>query len=127
MARTHGKNADFSFNAVAIEDELSEISQSIDVASSDITAFADVYQTALAGKKSVKTELTGSLDLEASQGIKTLQAAIGGGPLSTIFEPDGTTAIGAGNPYYKCTASGLTGAFVASLPILFPVLPSTHY
>ena len=127
MARTHGKNSDFSYNAVAIEDELSEITQSIDVPAADITAFADAYQNRLAGKKSVRTELTGSLDLAASQGIKTLLAGMGGGPLSTIFEPDGTTAVGTGNPYYKCTASGLTGALVASLRIRFPVGGAANY
>ena len=45
MARTHGKDADFSFDGVAIEDELSSVSLNFTVPEADITAFGDSYQT----------------------------------------------------------------------------------
>ena len=48
-ARSHGKDADFSFNGVALEDELNQISLSFDVPTADITAFADAYQNVLDG------------------------------------------------------------------------------
>ena len=127
MARIHGKNTDYSYNAIVIEDELSQVVQTADVPQADITSFADAYQNAVAGKKSFRTELTGALDQAASQGIKTLQAGMGAGTKSTIFEPDGTTAVGVNNPYYKTTASGLTGAYVASLRISLPVGDKAGY
>ena len=126
MARVMSNPALFSYNAVQIEDELNSIVQTIDVPAADITAFADVYQNAVAGKKSVRTEIGGSADLAASQGWKTLFAGIGAGPKSTVLDPVGTGP-GANAPEYQCTASGLTGVLVAAMKISLPVGDAARY
>ena len=120
MARTHGKNAQFSYNAVTFQDELNEITQNITVPEADITAFAQAWQTFLAGKKNVTTEIKGSLDTLAAAGDITLFQGIGAGPKSTVFDPTGSGPA-AGAPEYQCTASGLTGVLVSRYHISLPV------
>ena len=90
MARAISE-ADFVFNAVALEDELNDVSLMFDVPSADITAFADVYQTALAGKPGAKMSMGGFWDPAASQGDATIFAALGGVGLTWDFEPAGGT------------------------------------
>ena len=126
MARIHGKNADLTLNSVAIEDELSEIRMDFDVEEGDITAFADAWQNFLAGKKDVRTEIQGSLDPDASQGEATILAAIGGGPVTLLFQPTGSGP-SAGNPEYTCTASGLSGVLVTRYSADFPVGDKATY
>ena len=41
MARTHGKDADFSFDSVALEDELSSVTLNFTVPEADVTSFSD--------------------------------------------------------------------------------------
>ena len=118
--RLHGKNANFSHNAVALEGWIDSIDQTATVPEAEITSFADTYQNFLAGKKDVKTELAGPLDMVLAAVDVSLFGAIGDGPLSTIFDPSGSGP-GADNPQYKCTASGLTGALVANYRIECPV------
>tara|TARA_Y100000310_G_scaffold71153_2_gene66990 strand:+ start:24 stop:449 length:426 start_codon:yes stop_codon:yes gene_type:complete len=126
MARTHGKNANFSFNAVAIEDELNEIVQTAEVPEADITSFNDAWQNFLAGKKGVVTEISGAYDPAASQGDKTIFDAIGGGPVSTVFDPTGSGP-DSNDPEYQCTASGLTGVLVRRYSLNFPVGDKAGY
>ena len=126
MARTHGKNVDFSFNAVTIDDELSKVEISFDVAEADITSFNDAWQNFLAGKKDTKTEIEGSYDPLAGTGIATIFAVLGGGPVTTLFDVTGSGPA-AGNPEYQCTASGLTGVLVQSLRMSFPVNEKASY
>ena len=59
MARTHGKDSNFSFNSVSIEDELNSITMNASVAESEVTSFADTYQNFLAGKKNVTFDIAG--------------------------------------------------------------------
>ena len=126
MARLHGKNANYSFNAIAIEDELNSITQTADVPEADMTSFADAYQTFLAGKKTVATDIAGSYDPAAAQGDATIFAAINGGPVSTVFDLSGSGP-GASDPQYQCTASGLTGVLVDSYEMSFPVGEAASY
>ncbi len=127
MSRIHGKSALYSFNAVTLQDELSQVVMTVDVPAADTTAFADAYQTALAGKKSVRTEITGTYDPAASQGDATLFGNVNGGALvSTIFDLTGSGPA-ADNPEYQCTASGLSGALVASYKLNLPVGDKANY
>mgnify|MGYP003144684867 CR=1 FL=1 len=126
MARTHGKNVNYSFDAIAIEDELSSVVQTIDVPEAEITAFTDAYKNFLAGKKNVRTDIEGSYDQLASQGVATIFAAVTGGPVSTVFDPTGSGP-GANDPEYQCTASGLSGVLVAGLVMRFPVGDKASY
>lgn len=116
MARKSAKDANYQFNAVAIEDSLSETTQEATVSEADITAFTDEYQNALVGKANIATSLTGSYDPATGKSILTLFAAIGSGPVTTVFQPGGDAT-----GQYSCTASGLTGALVRDLTMRFPV------
>ena len=49
MARQAGKSADFAYNSVAIEDELSSITQTTDVNLVEVTAFGDSAATFVEG------------------------------------------------------------------------------
>ena len=91
MARTHGKDADFTFDSVAIEDELSSVSLNFTVPEADITAFADTYQNFLAGKPTATLDGSGFADLASSQGDVTIFGELGLEGEEWDFEPDGTT------------------------------------
>ena len=121
MARIHGKNAQFTFNTVAITDELSSITQNSTVPEANITSFSDVFQNALAGKPSHNYEISGALDTAALQGHKTLFGAIGAGAKTSIFSPD------AGVTLFTATASGVQGAYVGAYKISLPVGDAAKY
>lgn len=121
MSRTHAKDLNFSFNAVALEGELETVDQSSNVPEAEITAFADLWQNFLAGNKvNHVTEIAGSYDPEDGAGFDALFASIGGGKVSTIFDPTGAGP-GSDDPQYQSTASGLTGAEVSRLSLSLPV------
>ena len=129
MARTHGKNTNFSFNGVAIEDELNSVTMNASVAESDVTAFADTYQNFLAGKKSVSFDVAGSLDADFSgDGDATIfdHLTLTSGAKTLVFEPDGSGP-DTNSPEYTCTASGLTGAICSSYSIDLPVGGAATY
>ena len=126
MPRVHGKDANFSFNAVNIEDELNSVTITFDVPEADITSFTDAYQNFVAGKKNTKTEIAGTLDMAAGKGDVTLFEAFGAGPLTTIFDPTGAGP-GSNDPEYQCSASGLTGVLVEQYTITLPVGGAATY
>ena len=128
MARTHGKDSNFSFNSVSIEDELNSITMNASVAESDVTAFADVFQNFLAGKKNITFDIAGSLDMAASQGDATIfdHITLTSGPKTLVFDPDGAGP-DSNSPEYTCTSSGLTGALVTSYSITLPVGGAATY
>ena len=129
MARTHGKNTNFSFNGVAIEDELNSVTMNASVAESDVTAFADTYQNFLAGKKSVSFDVAGSLDADFSgDGDATIfdHLTLTSGAKTLVFDPDGSGP-DTNSPEYTCTASGLPGAICSSYSIDLPVGGAATY
>ena len=128
MARTHGKDSNFSFNGVAIEDELNSVTMSASVGESDVTSFADVYQNFLAGKKDVSFDIAGTLDMAASQGDATIfdHLTLTSGPKTLVFDPDGAGP-DTNSPEYTCTSSGLTGAICSSYSISLPVGGAATY
>tara|TARA_Y100000310_G_scaffold282041_1_gene302996 strand:- start:33 stop:464 length:432 start_codon:yes stop_codon:yes gene_type:complete len=128
MARTHGKDSNFSFNGVSIEDELNSITMNATVGESDITAFGDTYQTFLAGKKNVTFDVSGALDMAASQGDVTIFDHIHSisGPKTVVYDLDGAGP-DTNSPEYTCTSSGLTGALCTSYTINLPVGGAATY
>ena len=128
MARTHGKDSNFSFNGVAIEDELNSITMNATVAESEVTAFSDTYQNFIAGKKGVSFDVAGTLDLATSQGDATIFDHIHttSGPKTLVFDPDGAGP-DSNSPEYTCTSSGLTGAICSSYTINLPVGGAATY
>lgn len=129
MARTHGKDSNFSFNGVAIEDELNSITMNANVVESDITAFSDTYQNFIAGKKNVTFDVAGSVDMSlAGGGDATIfdHITLVSGPKTLIFDPDGAGP-DTNSPEYTCTSSGLTGAICSSYAISLPVGGAATY
>ena len=128
MARTHGKDSNFSFNGVSIEDELNSITMNATVGESDISAFGDTYQTFLAGKKNVTFDVSGALDMAASQGDVTIFDHLHSisGPKTLVYDPDGAGP-DTNSPEYTCTSSGLTGALCSSYSISLPVGEAATY
>ena len=118
--RQHGKSVNYSFNAVAIEGDLRNVSMSMDVPEAEITAFADAWQNYVAGKPDIKTTLEGFYSESAASAVLTLHAAIGGGVVSTIFDVTGDGP-DTNDPEYNSAASGLTGALIDELAMSFPV------
>ena len=128
MARTHGKDSNFSFNSVAIEDELNSVTMNATVAESDVTSFADVYQNFIAGKKNITFDVAGPLDMAATQGDATIfdHITLTSGPKTLVFDPDGAGP-DTNSPEYTCTSRGLTGALVTSYSITLPVGGAATY
>ncbi len=126
MARTHGKDVNFTYNSVAIEDELNTVTLTMDVNEADATAFADTYAVPLAGKKSGVFELQGTVDPAVSQGVDTLFDARLDGAKSATFAPTGGS-VGANDPHFTTTASGLTGSLFQSLRIVYNVGDVARY
>ena len=91
MARTQGKDADFAFDSVAIEDELSSATLNFTVPEADITSFSDSWQNFLAGKPTATLDVSGFADLASSQGDVTIFGELGLEGEEWDFEPDGTT------------------------------------
>ena len=91
MPRVHGKNADFSFDSVAIEDELSSATINFEVPEADITSFNDAWQNFLAGKPTATLETSGYWDGASGQGDITIFGELGLEAEEYDFEPDGTT------------------------------------
>jgi len=94
VAKKAARSANFSINAVAIEDELSSVSLSIEQETPVVTALGSTH------------EVAGAWDGAASQGDATIQAMIGltggtgsGGGRATTFDPTGAAA-GTNDPNY---------------------------
>ena len=129
MARAHGKDSDFSFDSVALEDELSSISLDFTVPEADITSYSDAYQNFLAGKKNITFDVSGALDPDfASDGDATIfdHITLTSGPKTLVYDPDGAGP-DTNSPEYTCTSSGLTGALVSSYTITLPVGDAASY
>lgn len=104
MARIAGKSANFSYNAVAIEDELHTIEMSVDVNVIEVTAFGDSAQEFVEGLYGATFRLDGYCDFAASQGDATIFGQIGSGEAAFVYQPTGSAA-GASDPNY--TGNGI--------------------
>ena len=120
MARIFGGNVDFYLDDTQIEDWLNSATITFDVPVGDITSFTDIYQNVVAGKKNATLEIAGALDTASAAADEVIFECIGAGVKTSKFEPGGGTP-SASNPYYQCSASGLTGTFVKRYSISLPV------
>lgn len=111
MARLAAKDANFSFNSVAIEDELNSIDMTVDVNLPEVTAFADSAAEFVEGLPNSKFSIAGAADFAASQGDATLFGQIGSGEAAYDYDPTGTS-VGASNPHY--TGNGLVSSYKLS-------------
>ena len=99
MGRIAGKNANFSFNSVPIEDELNSIEMAVDVNLPEVTAFADSAGEFLEGLPTSTFSVSGFWDGLASQGDATIFGQIGSGEAAYVFQPTGAS-VGANSPNY---------------------------
>ena len=90
MARAHGKSAVFTFDSVAITDELQTFSINFTVPEAEITSFADAWGNFLAGKPSLTYDGSGYYDPASSQGDATIFGELGLEGEEIDAEPDGT-------------------------------------
>jgi hypothetical protein len=120
MARQSGKSADFSFNSVAIEDELTNITQTTDVNIVEVTAFGDSAGTFTEGLPTSNYSIRGFLAPSASQGDATIFTRIGSGSATASFETTGAVA-GTNAPVYSGSA------FVSSYSITSDVGSASTY
>lgn len=122
MARIHAQAANFTFNSVALEDELSKIELGFEQDSAEVTAFADSGKAFVVGKYDAKYEVSGAADFAASQGDATIYAAIAAATAyTTLFDPVGGVTPAAGNPVYT------SSAFVKSYKITSDVKDAVKY
>ena len=116
MARTHGKDSDFSFDSVALEDELSSVTLTFTVPETEITAFSDGWQNFLAGKPTATVSASGFWDPASSQGDATIFGELGLEGEEWDYEPDGSTGY---NGFAIITGYSITSAVAA--PITYSV------
>lgn len=126
MARTHGKDLNFSFNAVSLEDELHTVTINFTVPEAEISSFNDAWGNFLAGKPDTTIDLAGYFDGANGNGDDTLFAAFGAGPLTTVLDPTGQGP-DTDEPTYDCDSSGLTGSILKNYHISLPVGGAAAY
>lgn len=114
MARIAAKVTNFSYNSVAIEDELNKVDLNIDVNLPEVTAFGDSAPEFVLGLPASKLSLAGAADFAASQGDATIFARIGAGEAAFDLDPTGSAA-GASNPHY--TGNALVSSYSISCDV----------
>ena len=119
MARIYGGNATFYLDDTQIEGWLNSVTMNFSVGTGDITAFGDVTQNVVAGKKNTTIELAGALDTIAAAADEVIFECIGASYKDSKFRPSGS--VDANNPSYDCTAALLVGTLVSSYNISLPV------
>jgi len=103
MARIAAKNTNFSYNSIAIEDELHTVEMTVEVNLPEVTAFGDSAQEFVEGLYGGRFTLDGYADFVASQGDATIFGQIGSGEAAFDFDPTGTS-VGANAPHYTGNA-----------------------
>jgi len=112
MARVHGKDVDFSFDSVALEDELNSATLNFEVPEADITSFADAWQNFVAGKPTLTIDAQGFWDPASGQGDATIFGELGLEAEEYDVEPDGATGY---NGY------GIVTSYSINAPVNGPV------
>ena len=105
MARGAIGIADFQFDSVDLEDELSSVTLTFDVPPADITAFSDAYGNAVAGKPTARMDVAGSWDVDAGAGDITIFGELGSAAKTWEFEPSGAVGY---NGYAIVTSYSIT-------------------
>jgi|TARA_Y100000310_G_scaffold276879_1_gene294339 hypothetical protein len=118
MARIAGKDANLSYNSVAIEDELNNITMTQDVNLPEVTSFGDSAAEFVEGLPNANFSIAGAFDGASSQGDATIFGQIGSGEAAYDFDPTGTS-VGANNPHY--TGNALVSSYVITADVAGPV------
>tara|TARA_Y100000310_G_scaffold345131_1_gene462057 strand:+ start:2498 stop:2905 length:408 start_codon:yes stop_codon:yes gene_type:complete len=124
MARIAGKSANFSFNSVAIEDELSSVEMSYEVNLPEVTSFGDAAAEFVEGLPTGAFSVSGFWDGAASQGDATIFGQVTSGEAAFIFQPTGEAA-DANNPNY--TGNALVKSYRIRAEVGGPVAYDTEF
>lgn len=106
MGKLAAKVINFSVNSVAIEDELTSITQNVTQEVPTVNGFSSTGPERVVGNYDWNYSGNGSFDGAASQGDATIWALIGSAGVATAFDPTGASN-DADNPNYDSTAAVL--------------------
>lgn len=103
MAKVAAKDANFTFNSVALESWIDSIEQQLKQEVPLVTGLGDAGPRRVVGNYDYGYALSGPNDFAASNLDATLFARIGAAGAATAFDPTGVTA-GASDPNYDSTS-----------------------
>ena len=102
MAKIAAKVINFTLNSVALEDEISSISQNVEQEVPTVNGLSSTGPERVVGNYDFSYDVDGSFDGAASQGDATIFGQIGAAAVATAFDPTGASA-DANNPNYDST------------------------
>lgn len=103
MAKKAANAINYTLNAVAIEDDMKDVSLDVSQEVPVVTSFADAGPRRVAGNYDWKISLSGFPDFAASQSDATIFGMLGSAGVTSALDPTGTTA-GTNDPNYDGTA-----------------------
>ncbi len=119
MAKIAASKAKFEFDSVELQDELTSISQDVNVELPVVTALGDSGPRRVEGNYDFSYALEGTADFAANQGDATIFGKIGNGGAAGAFDPTGKDAA-ADDPNYDAT-SLLVGSYSVRASVGQPV------
>lgn len=124
MARIAGKDVNFSFNSVALEDQMDNIEQTTEVDLPEVTAFADGAPEFAEGMADTKISISGPNDFGSGELDATVFGQIGSGEAAFDHSPTGNAA-GANDPHY--TGNALVKSYKISADVRGRVDQATEF
>ncbi len=103
MAKIPAKNINFTINAIALEDDASDIALNITQETPVVTGLDNVGPRRLVGNYDFDEDMSFFLDFAAGQSDATMFAGIGSAGVATTFDPTGGAA-GANDPNYDASS-----------------------
>ena len=119
MAKIAASKARFEFNSVQLQDELTSISQDVNVELPVVTALGDTGPRRVEGNYDFSYALEGTADFSSGQGDATIFGRIGNGGSAGAFDPTGKDAA-ANDPNYDST-SLLVGSYSVRASVGQPI------
>ena len=107
MAKQPSKNQNLTINAVALEDDFSSISLSVEQETPEVTSFADAGPRRVVGNYDYTLEVGGFPDFASAQSDATLFAMVGSTGVTFGYDPTGASA-GPNDPNYDSTSAVLS-------------------
>mgnify|MGYP001591743562 FL=1 len=103
MAKKAAKDINFSLNSVALEDDITSMSQDVKQEVIDVTSFSDAGPRRVVGNYDYSYGLSGADDFASGQSDATIYGLVGSTGVASAFDPTGATA-GANDPNYDSTS-----------------------
>ena len=105
MAKGASKAIDFMVNSVALEDDINDVTLTVDQETPEVTAFSDAGPRRVVGNYDYNWGFGGALDFASGQSDATLFGCVGttGTGVAVAFDPTGTSA-SANHPNYDATS-----------------------